>query len=93
MNARRDENPEIEWPKIPAETPYLASHGKRAVCGDWVVDAAVQSTWNICFEADITLTSSPAPGFEIQRRLARRDFRKASFPTSRALSPGKGVAR
>ena len=29
---------------------------------------------------------------KIQRRLARRDFRKASFPTSRALSPGKGVA-
>jgi hypothetical protein len=58
-----------------------------------MADAAVQSTWNICFEADITLTSSPAPGFEIQRRLARRDFRKASFPTSRALSPGKGVAR
>ena len=28
----------------------------------WVADAAVQSTWNICFEADITLTSSPAPG-------------------------------
>jgi hypothetical protein len=93
VSAHRDKNPGNEWSEIPAETPYLALCRKRAVCKDWMVDAAVQSTWNICFEADITLTSSPAPGFEIQRRLARRDFRKASFPTSRALSPGKGVAR
>src|SRR6267154_6860460 len=33
-NARRDPNPGNQWPKIPAETPYLASHRKRAVCGD-----------------------------------------------------------
>jgi hypothetical protein len=36
-NARRDQNPGIEWPKIPAETPYLAPTWKRAVCGDWMV--------------------------------------------------------
>ena len=37
-NARRDQKPGIEWRKIPAETPYLASCRKRAVCGDWVVE-------------------------------------------------------
>jgi len=25
-------------PKIPAQTPYLASRRKRAVCGDWMVE-------------------------------------------------------
>src|SRR5258706_498357 len=29
-NTWRDQNPRDEWPKIPAETPYLASHRKRA---------------------------------------------------------------
>ena len=38
-NARRDENPGIEWPKIPAETPYLASYRKPPVCADWMVGA------------------------------------------------------
>jgi hypothetical protein len=38
-NARRDKNPGIEWPEIPAETPYLASYQNRAVCGDWMVEA------------------------------------------------------
>src|SRR6478672_7891058 len=33
-NVGRDQSPGIEWPKIPAETPYLASWRKRAVCGD-----------------------------------------------------------
>src|ERR1700680_1492618 len=40
-NARRDQNPRIEWPEIPAETPYLASSQKRSVCGDWMVVGAV----------------------------------------------------
>jgi hypothetical protein len=38
-NVHRDQNPGIEWPKIPAETPYLTSCRKRAVCGDWMVGA------------------------------------------------------
>ena len=33
-NAYRDQNPGSEWPEIPAKTPYLASHRKRAVCKD-----------------------------------------------------------
>ncbi len=33
-----DRNPGNEWPEIPAETPYLASCWKRAVCGDWMVE-------------------------------------------------------
>jgi hypothetical protein len=37
-NARRDQKPSIEWPEIPAETPYLASSQKRSVCKDWVVE-------------------------------------------------------
>src|SRR6202022_3261500 len=41
VNARRDQNPGCEWPEIPAETPYLASYRKRAVCGDWMVVCAV----------------------------------------------------
>jgi hypothetical protein len=40
-NAYRDLNPGTEWPEIPAETPYLASYRKRAVCGDWMVVCAV----------------------------------------------------
>ena len=51
-NAHRDQNPGMEWPKIRAETPYLASYRKRAVCGDWMVADAVQvepvSTPNSC---------------------------------------------
>jgi hypothetical protein len=41
-NAYRDQNPGIEWPEIPAETPYLASYRKCAVCGDWMVVCAVR---------------------------------------------------
>ena len=37
-HVHRDQNPGIDWPKIPAETPYLASYRKRAVCGDWMVE-------------------------------------------------------
>ena len=37
-NAYRDQNPGTDWPEIPAETPYLASYRKRAVCGDWMVE-------------------------------------------------------
>ena len=40
-HVHRDQNPGIDWPKIPAETPYLASYRKRAVCGDWMVVCAV----------------------------------------------------
>jgi hypothetical protein len=40
-NAGRDQNPRTEWPEIPAETLYLASRRKPAVCGDWMVAAAV----------------------------------------------------
>jgi hypothetical protein len=39
-NARRDQNPRIEWPEIPAEPPHLASSQKRSVCKDWVVELA-----------------------------------------------------
>ena len=38
VSAHRDKNPGNEWPEIPAETPYLASYRKRAVCGDWMVE-------------------------------------------------------
>src|SRR6267142_565835 len=41
-NAQRDQNPGIEWPEIPAETPYSASYRNRAVCGDWMVVCAVR---------------------------------------------------
>ena len=37
-SSHRDQNPGIEWPEIPAATPYLASYRKRPVCGDWVVE-------------------------------------------------------
>ena len=42
VNARRDKNPRNEWSEIPAETRYLASCRKRAVCGDWMVVCAVR---------------------------------------------------
>jgi hypothetical protein len=38
-NAHRDQNLRNNWPKIPAEPPYLASYRKHAVCGDWMVGA------------------------------------------------------
>ena len=41
-NVGRDQSPGIEWPEIPAETPYLASYRKRAVCEDWMVVCAVR---------------------------------------------------
>ena len=41
-NVGRDQSPGIEWPKIPAETPYLASYRKRVVCKGWVVVCAVR---------------------------------------------------
>jgi hypothetical protein len=37
-NARRDQNPRIEWPEIPAGTPNLAPYRKRVVCKGWVVE-------------------------------------------------------
>jgi hypothetical protein len=43
-DAHRDQNPGIEWPEIPAETPYLTSYGKRAVCGDWNWRPTTQSS-------------------------------------------------
>ena len=42
VNACRDQNPGIESPEMPAETPYLTSCRKRAVCGDWMVVCAVR---------------------------------------------------
>src|SRR5258706_14691377 len=41
VNAGRDQNPGSERPEIRAETRYLASCRKRAVCGDWMVGDAV----------------------------------------------------
>ena len=41
VNPCRDQSPRSKRPEIPAETPYLASCRKRAVCGDWMVDCAV----------------------------------------------------
>ena len=45
-NAPRDQNPGIDWPEMPAETPYLTSYRKRAVCGDWMVAVAVERNWS-----------------------------------------------
>src|SRR6266478_2946720 len=39
VNAGRDENPGIEWPEIPAETPCLAPYRKYAVREGWMVGA------------------------------------------------------
>ena len=40
-NASRDRELRNEWPKIPAETPYLALSPTSAVCEGWVVVCAV----------------------------------------------------
>ena len=42
VNAYRDQNPGIERPEIPVETPYSAAYRKRAVCEDWMVVCAVR---------------------------------------------------
>ena len=41
-DAHRDQNPGIEWPKIPAETPYQASCRNWTVCKGWMVVCAVK---------------------------------------------------
>ena len=41
VGAHRDKNPRNEWPKLPVETPCLASCRKRSVCKDWMVVEAV----------------------------------------------------
>src|ERR1035437_2760286 len=43
-NARRDQKPRIEWPEIPAKTPYLGSSQECSVCKGWVVGAP--GTWD-----------------------------------------------
>src|SRR6478752_8007054 len=46
-NVGRDQSPGIEWPKIPAETTYLASYRKRVVCKDWMVVApGLEPRWS-----------------------------------------------
>jgi hypothetical protein len=35
----RDQGSGIGWPKVPAETPCLASYRKYAVCKGWMVEA------------------------------------------------------
>lgn len=37
-NVGRDQNRGIEWPKVPAETPYLGSCQKPAVYEGWMVE-------------------------------------------------------
>ena len=62
-DAHRDQNPGIEWPEIPAETPYLTSCGKRAVCGDWMVE--IVGLKLVTHQPVIEPVSAPAPGTEI----------------------------
>jgi len=49
-NARKDENLRVEWPEIPAGTPYLAPYRKRAVCKGWVVGGHKLVTHHPVFE-------------------------------------------
>jgi len=49
-NARKDENLRVEWPEIPAGTPYLAPYRKRAVCKGWVVSGHKLVTHHPVFE-------------------------------------------
>jgi hypothetical protein len=57
-NAHGDQDPGIEWPEIPVETPYPASYRKRPVCGDWMVVCAVKyepvSTCNSLLSGKLT---------------------------------------
>jgi hypothetical protein len=64
MRARhRDQNPGSEWPEIPAETPYSASYRKRAVCGDWMVEALGHKL--VTHHPVIEPVSAAEPGTEI----------------------------
>jgi hypothetical protein len=49
-NARKDENLRVEWPEIPAGTPYLAPYRKRAVCKGWLVSGHKLVTHHPVFE-------------------------------------------
>ena len=77
-NAHRDKNPGMEWPEIRAETPYLASYRKRAVCGDWMVVCAVRyepvSTSNSLIRAVLQGIFRKIRGFAQQRLSVAQSF-------------------
>jgi hypothetical protein len=79
-NAYRDQNPGSEWPEIPAETPYLASYRKRAVCKDWMVVRAVRyepvSTRISLIRAVLQGIFRKIRGFAQQRPLVTQSFQK-----------------
>src|SRR6266481_4251664 len=52
-----------EWPEIPAETPYLASYRKRAVCEDWMVEVVGHKL--VTHHPVIEPVSAAEPGTEI----------------------------
>jgi hypothetical protein len=60
-NAGRDKNPELGWQKSPAETAYLTSSRKFAVCEGWVVETVGLKL----VTTQSSNRSPPAPGTEI----------------------------
>jgi hypothetical protein len=80
-NAYRDQNPGSEWPEIPAETSYLASYRKRAVCKDWMVEAVGHKL--ATHQPVIEPVSGAEPGTEICD--AETGHAKADLSPSRSL--------
>src|SRR4029077_16581114 len=86
-NVGRDQSSGIEWPKIPAETTYLASYRKRVVCKDWMVVCAVicepVSTSNSLLRAVLQGIFREIRGFAQKRAFVAQSFQTLGrkFPT------------
>ena len=77
-NARRDQNPGSERSEIPAETPYLASYRKRAVCGDWMVADAVKRNRSPTKNREFSRNSSPKQVSDVPMAAGRSNFDRDS---------------
>ena len=77
VNAGRDQNPGSEWPEIPAETSYLASYRKRAVCKDWMVADAVSRNRSPIDIREFFANSGPEQALGGTRSISLRKFASA----------------
>jgi hypothetical protein len=77
-SAHGDQNPGIEWPEIPAETPYFASYRNRTVCGDWMVVCAVR--YEPVSTCNSLLTGKLTGNFVVSGLLQAISVQKATVP-------------
>jgi hypothetical protein len=69
---RRDKSAGIEWPKVPAETPYLAPWRKHAVWKGWVVETPRLEPGTQPCSHRTSLPSTPGTGISQAETGARK---------------------